>query len=184
MASNPRLALDRFCGLASGDVLNIGDVKTSPHSLEIGQKARVLTISLERDADIVGDYNSHDFKTKFDAIWCAHCLEHQRNVGAFLEKVFSDLKDGGVLCITVPPRKDNIVGGHLTLWNAGLVLYNLILAGFDCSDAEIIKDGYNISVFLKKKKAELPVLSMDKGDIEKISHYFPFDAKQGFDGNL
>lgn len=181
--SNPYRALDAFCLEAKGEVLNIGDVNTSSHTQAIKQVANVITVSLQPEADISRDYND-TLLLPFDAIWCAHCLEHQRNVGAFLDKVFKDLKEGGLLCITVPPRKDNIVGGHLSLWNAGLLLYNLILAGFDCSQARVMRDGYNITVMVRKKAAKLPNLDMDNGDIEKIAHFFPFDAVHGFDGNI
>lgn len=184
MASNPQKALDLFCSNISGRVLNIGDVAKSPHNISIKEKAISTTISLEPCADIVADYNSHNFHESFDAIWCAHCLEHQRNVGVFLEKIFKDLKNDGLLCITVPPLKHNIVGGHLSLWNGGILLYNLILAGFDCSSAYLIRDGYNVSVLVRKKKAEIPNLNMDFGDIEKISNFFPFDAKHGFNGDI
>lgn len=118
----------------------------------------------------------------FDAIWCCHVLEHQRNVGAFLEKCFADLKDGGWLAVTVPPRKDEIVGGHLTLWNAGLLLYNLILAGFDCSGASVKTYGYNVSVIVRKRRANLPALKMDCGDIESLAEFFPMPVEQGFSG--
>jgi SAM-dependent methyltransferase len=187
--SKPYKALQKFCELAIGDVLNIGDVRESPHTQEIEKWADVTTISLRSGADVRGDYLSHKFKCgllakKFDGIWCAHCLEHQRNPGAFLEKIFSDLKDGGILCVTVPPHKDSIVGGHVTLWNGGLLLYNLVLAGFDCSEARLLKDGYNISVLVEKRRADLPELNMDSGDIEKLAQFFPMPVQQGFDGNI
>ena len=51
-----------------------------------------------------------------------------KTVYLFLKKVHSLLNEGGYLAIIVPPRKPFIVGGHVTIWNAGLVLYNLILA--------------------------------------------------------
>lgn len=184
MSSTPYRALARFCSLVNGNVLSVGDVSSSDHSVVISGVSNLTTISLESGADIVSDYNEYKFKKKFDGIWCAHCLEHQRSVGVFLDKIFSDLKDGGILCITVPPRKDKIVGGHLSLWNGGLLLYNLILAGFDCSGAEVLKDGYNISVIVRKKAAKIPDLKMDCGDIEALSHFFPFPAEHGFDGNI
>ncbi len=138
MSSTPYRALARLCKEATGSVLNIGDTADSPHSLQMKAAGLdVTTIGLLPEADIQADYNKKALGV-YDAIWCAHCLEHQRNVGSFLEKIFSELKDGGVLCVTVPPLKTNIVGGHLTLWNGGLLLYNLILAGFDCAKASII----------------------------------------------
>ena len=96
-----------------------------------------------------------------------------------------DLKEGGLLAITVPPRKQNIVGGHVSLWNTGTLLYHLILAGFDCSAASAACYGYNISVIVQKRTAALPALTSDKGDIELLAHLFPMplQARQGFDGD-
>lgn len=121
----------------------------------------------------------------FDGIWASHVLEHQLNPGDFLRKIHNDLREGGMLAITVPPRKDHIVGGHVTLWNAGLLLYNLILAGFDCSDAAVATYHYNISVVVRKKTIEqLPELHYDSGDIDLLKSYFPkgLDIKEGFNG--
>lgn len=120
-----------------------------------------------------------------DLVWCSHCLEHQLNPHEFLRSIYHLLDDGGVLAITVPPRKDQIVGGHVSIWNAGLLLYHLILAGFDCSSASVMTDDYNVSVIVKKKPIEaFPELEFARGDIEKLSAYFPFEAKHGFDGNI
>ena len=135
----------------------------------------------------MGDFNKIDINETYDTIWCCHILEHQLNVNSFLKKINSLLNEGGLLAITVPIRKPFIVGGHVSLWNAGLLLYNLILAGFDCSKYCKIKQyDYNIGIIIKKKTIqELPEnLSMDKGDIELLSKYFPFDATHNFNGDI
>jgi SAM-dependent methyltransferase len=123
---------------------------------------------------IRGDYLNIKFDEQFDAIWVCHVLEHQLNVNIFLTKILHDLKEEGILAITVPPKKDRIVGGHVTLWNAGLILYNLVLAGFDCSEAKIKTYDYNISVILKKQTiVRTPKITYDCGDIEKLKIYLP-----------
>ena len=121
-----------------------------------------------------------------DCVWASHVLEHQLNVNRFLKKVHADLKEGGVLCITVPPLKHEIVGGHVTVWNAGLLVYNLVMAGFDCSVVRILQYGNNITILILKKTIEIPTnLHFDKGDIEKLAEFFPpFAKKQGFNGNV
>ena len=134
------------------------------------------------------DWESGPFKAslhrKYDGIWMSHVLEHLLDVNHSLLRVGWALKPGGVLCVTVPPAKHNIVGGHVSLWNAGLLLYRLILAGFDCSNAAVKAYGYNISVILRYKWAELPTLRRDAGDIETLAHLFPFDAHQNFNGDI
>jgi SAM-dependent methyltransferase len=125
-------------------------------------------------------------KDGFDLVWTSHVLEHQMNTLTFLQCLKTDLKEGGWLSTTVPPLKHEIVGGHVTLWNAGLLLYNLVMAGFDCSQAKIKTYGYNISVIVRKKSVELPKnLHYDRGDIEKLATFFPQPFRhQGFNGQI
>ena len=134
--------------------------------------------------DLLGDFNNLATDKLYDCIWCSHVLEHQLNVNHFLTKIFHTLKDDGVLAITVPPLKHAIVGGHVTLWNAGLLLYNLILAGFDCKDAAVKSYGYNISVIVNKRTAILPELNYDAGDMNALNEFFPLGVYEGFDGNI
>ncbi len=149
------------------------------------QGKEVTTISLCEPADFVGDYLNFKPEVPVDAIWACHVLEHQANTGLFLTKCFNDLRDNGILAVTVPPAKHDIVGGHLALYNAGLLLYQLIIAGFDCEEASIASYGYNISVVVRKRIADIPNdLAADAGDIEKLSRFFPIEAVQGFDGRI
>ena len=140
-------------------------------------------LDIKPPADFVGDYLSSDVGL-YDCIWSSHVLEHQLDVHRFLVKCFSDLRMGGLLSITVPPLKHELVGGHLTLWNEGLLVYNLILAGFDCRHARVGVYGYNLSVLVEKSPVDLPDLKFDFGDIEVLSEYFPWPVVHGVDGRL
>lgn len=131
------------------------------------------------------NYMAEDFPPEsFDGIWMSHILEHVLDVHAWLRKVHHDLKYGGLLAVTVPPAKHEIVGGHVSLWNAGLLCYRLILAGFDCSEARAGTYGYNISVIVRKSTIELPPLAMDNGDIERLAHFFPIPFAQNSRGDF
>ncbi len=128
----------------------------------------------EKISTIVADFNEYQFNQKFDCIWCSHVLEHQLNVQLFLRKIYSLLNDNGVLALTVPPAKSMITGGHISFWNAGLLMYNLILAGFDCRYAKIKQYDYNLSIIVQKgQKTNLDNLEYDMGDIKKLKKYLP-----------
>jgi SAM-dependent methyltransferase len=166
--------------LAAYDFRSVLDVGCGPgrHSAILRQAGKEVTgIDFVKMCDdvIVANYLHHEFDRQFDCLWLSHVLEHQINVNQFLQKVFRDLKPGGILAVTVPPLKHQIVGGHVTLWNAGLLLYNLILAGFDCRRARVKHYGYNISVLVPKLAAAVPYerLHFDRGDIELVSSFFP-----------
>jgi len=153
-------------------------------SIDFGRSIYYARTS-EHRTTITADYLNYDFGHTFDAIWASHVLEHQPNVNLFLRKIYQDLKDGGVLAITVPPLKHEIVGGHLTVWNAGLLLYNLVMAGFDCREASILQYGYNISVIVRKKPiSDHPQLAYDAGDINLLRAYLPPGTREPFNGDI
>lgn len=134
---------------------------------------------------VKGDYYTYEFDEKFDCIWASHVLEHQVNPNLFLKKIHSDLKEGGILAITVPPLKHEIVGGHVTLWNAGLLIYQLVLAGFNCKFISIKSYGYNISIVLKKESiVSYPELHFDSGDIKRMIEFFPDNFSEPFNGDI
>lgn len=81
--------------------------------------------------------------------------------------------------------KNEIVGGHVSIWNAGLLIYNLVMAGFDCRRAAILRYSYNISCIIEKRSIVLPKdLNYDYGDIEKLSMYLPQGLAEGFNGDI
>jgi SAM-dependent methyltransferase len=181
-------------GQALERLLELDDVRTV---LDIGSGAglhaqalraqgrEVTTISLEPGADYVGDFLSWPSeKRDFDAVWACHVLEHQVNPGLFLAECRRRLRPGGYLAVTVPPAKQGLVGGHVTLWNAGLLLYQLVMAGFDCRNARVGTYGYNISVIVPNEPAELPALTHDAGDLARLAKFFPVPIGEGADGVL
>lgn len=177
-------ALNKLLQQDFNTVLDVGSGEGIQAKIMQDAGKEVTTIAWTGDADYIGDYCDTEFPHGFDAIWASHVLEHQRNTGLFLDKCFRDISEGGWLAVTVPPLKQDIVGGHVNLYNAGLLLYQLILAGFDCKNAMVKTYGYNISVIVKKKKAVLPDLWYDRGDIELLSPFFPMQVKQGFNGHI
>lgn len=175
-------ALERFNRFTDIEtVLDVGCGDSSHAAVMRAAGKKVVTVSLRPPADVLCDYMETNLGP-VDGIWASHVLEHMPDAGRFLKKCFNDLCDDGVLAITVPPAKHEIVGGHVSLWNEGLLLYRLILAGFDCSEAAVGAYEYNLSVIVRKKKANLPPLAWDCGDIERLAQFFPIPVTQGFNG--
>ena len=145
------------------------------------QAGKIVT---ETDLSRDGDYLLQRFPVPFDLVWASHVLEHQPNAHAFLLTLAQDCKPGGLIAITVPPLKHAIVGGHVSLWNAGLLLYHLALVGVDCRNARVKTYGYNISVIVRNNRLPLPELRWDAGDIGRLSSLLPDFAIEGFNGNI
>ena len=128
-----------------------------------------------------------DFKgRKYDFTLASHTLEHQRNIGLFIDKMISLTSDDGLICIIVPTRKPFITGGHFTIWNPGLLLYNLVAAGLDCSKAYVMQRDYDIFVTVRKKMFDLGDIGLtyDRGDVDLLQEYFPFELKEPFNGDI
>lgn len=168
---NADQALEKLLTLPFSTVLDLG-AGEGKHT-EIFEKAGKAVISITYEN---GDFLTKDLG-KFDCIWASHVLEHQPNPNLFLKKCFNDLNENGILAVTVPPLKNLIVGGHVTLWNPGILLYQLVLAGFDCSKASVKTYGYNISVIVRKISFEMPKLNFDHGDLNKLKAFFPVEVK-------
>jgi SAM-dependent methyltransferase len=126
----------------------------------------------------------------WEAIWASHVLEHSTDPGRFLGACCLGLKPGGLLAVTVPPAKYECVGGHVTLWTAGTLLYQALLAGFDTRAARIKTYGYNISLIVPRPLApiELPALRHDAGDLAALRHLLPdglnWLGPDSFDGRI
>jgi hypothetical protein len=168
-------ALTKFMAQAprSQEILNIGGLDTDPHT-KIMRKARfeVVTVNVIEPANIVCPY-LNAYTRGQSAIWCSHCLEHQLNPGEFLQKLFFDLEEDGLLALTVPPPKTQIVGGHVTAWNDAVLIHQLIMAGFDCKRADVWRYGYNISAVMRKRSRPEIQWKMSKADLPALIKYTP-----------
>ncbi|MFD1329887.1 glycosyltransferase [Mycoplana ramosa] len=139
------------------------------------------------DVDICDLHQFGD--AEFDAIWCAHVLEHVSNTGLALDELRRVLRSDGWLFIAVPPYKDRIVGGHVNSgWNLGSLMYVLADAGFGLAQGRFIHHGYNVFAMVQRGPGRLPagVLRRANGDIEVLAEAgrFPegFSPRQGFNG--
>ncbi|CAO3363878.1 class I SAM-dependent methyltransferase [Azospirillum palustre] len=138
----------------------------------------VTTLDPYFPADIKEDFLDAKIDQKYDVAWCSHVLEHQRNIGVFVEKLFSVINDDGYLAISVPPEMIHwVCFGHPNQMNAGFLLYHLILGGFDCREAKILTYGYNVSVILQKKDNGLPRNSWAL-ERDAVINFFPEEMRR------
>lgn len=105
------------------------------------------------------------------------------DVYPFIRKLFDCCKNDGYVCITVPSEISGFVTeGHVSFWNAGSLMINVIHSGYSCVHAGVKTYGLNVSLFVPKE----PIL--DFGDYRTIfdsRKYLPpnFDyGNNGFGG--
>ena len=108
----------------------------------------------ESKAEFKGDFNTHKFKSKYDMVFCSHVIEHQRNQGAFLDKIYDILNDDGDLVISGPKHPaERFIEGHISTTILPVFLQILIYAGFDCKNGKMMSlAGIENSFIVKKAK--------------------------------
>jgi 2-polyprenyl-3-methyl-5-hydroxy-6-metoxy-1,4-benzoquinol methylase len=128
------------------------------------------------------DFNKFVPEQKYDLVWASHILEHQRNVGDFIERLIDCCSEDGIVCITVPDPHRRLWGGHVTLWTPGLLAYNFVLCGVDISKATFVRGSNEFSLFFNPCRIVLPdSLTFDYGDLNKLAALLPQDWRENGD---
>ncbi len=127
------------------------DIKPDPFEWDAECNARLLP-NYTHTHQAVETLEFKEEAEPFDLIWSCHVLEHLPNVQEHLIQLHDYLKDDGWLYIAVPTNsQDRLHVGHLTIWTPALLMYNLICAGWDCSDAKWYTSYQTIGLCMKKK---------------------------------
>lgn len=181
LALSPRSVLDVGSGgghhaqafAASGAMVVCVDFGTSVYARD--QSAAGM-------ATFQGDFSDYVPPVgKFDVVWASHVLEHQRNVGVFIEKLVECCREGGYVCITVPDPHRNLWSGHVSLWSPGLLAYNIVLCGVDLSSARYIRGTNEFSILFSPRRVTLPPLTFDSGDLLLLERYLPGSFSENTD---
>jgi len=155
------------------NLLDVGSGRREHAEIFSAMGKKVTTLDAVFDADYQMDFLDLSEDITFDAIHCSHVLEHQRNIGLFCDKLFCHLETDGILGISVPPECHHyFCFEHPNHFNAGFLIYHLVMAGFDCRETSILTYGYNVSVVLKKRDNHLPRVSYALGR-DDVLPFFP-----------
>lgn len=93
-------------------------------------------------SNIKDDFMDYCFNETFDIIYCSHVIEHQRNIGNFLDKIFDLLTVDGKLLIAVPKHDGNVmIEGHINSFLTPLFIQQLVYAGFDLKNGKYLSCG-------------------------------------------
>lgn len=128
---------------------------------EILKKAGLEVIQIDKyseKAEIKEDFMDYQFQNKFDVIFCSHVIEHQRNVGHFLDKIYDLLSDDGLLLLSAPKHiPERLVEGHLNCFYTSYFFQQLIHAGFDLKKGKFLSCAgiENVAIVPKAKNFDI-----------------------------
>lgn len=112
---------------------------------DILRKAGLDVFQLDKYSDRAEykvDFIGHDFDRQFDVVFCSHVIEHQRNVGRFLDKIHDVMADDGLLVISAPKHTaETMVEGHLNCFFTTYFVQQLVHAGFDLQRGKYLSCG-------------------------------------------
>jgi len=151
--------------IATGSQVTGVDVRESPHEHDLYRH-------VQHPIENMG-FEEND--KPYDMVWCSHTLEHMPNVQFALRQMDGFLKEGGWLYLAVPSGpQDRLHIGHLTLWTPALLMYNLICAGWDCSEAFWYTNNQTIGLCMKKKQiADMSWRTGLPGEVNDVNKYTP-----------
>lgn len=125
-----------------------------------------------------GDFMHIDFDRKFHIVYASNIIEHMKNTGMFIEKLFNICDDDGYVAIVVPrPHLNRLLSGHINIYTPVTLLYNIVTSGYDCSDARVCNGVYEKSIIVKKQPIRDKNFTYRTGVVDgvnTISKYFPW----------
>lgn len=152
--------------------------------IDVWNPRDIAKLSEQKGIEFInGDILRYDFKgRKFQCVVSSHVIEHVANTEDFVRRLMELTEEGGIICIVYPKMKQQVVGGHVHIFNNGIVYYNLIRCGISCKDWITLSKGYSNCLMGRFNRFEIPQLTYSRGEIELLSEHFPFPAKQDFHG--
>jgi SAM-dependent methyltransferase len=151
--------------VAAGAAVTCVDYGTSIYATDPARECGLHVINV--------DFNRWEPDRQYDLVWASHVLEHQRNVGHFLERLIACCAPNGHVAITVPFPHRRLWGGHVSIWTPGLLVYNTVLCGVNLSTAKLIYGYRETSLIFRPDPIDLPELTFDSGDVDKLAHFLP-----------
>lgn len=115
----------------------------------------------------------------YDVVWTS-ALHRVRNPGVFIDNLKKYLIPGGTLVINAPCANNALGSGNLTMWNAGLIIYNLVRAGIDCKHARVCTTKTIVSVIVTLTGRYVP----PDISFNTLGDFFPIPIAQHFDGRI
>lgn len=135
---------------------------------------------------LTGDWDTIEFKEKFDVVWAHSVLQESKNPLKFLHRMNTFTSDGGVLCLSFPTTINTFYGepDHRVypLVTQPITIVNLIhmlaLSGFNCREGFLYKQPNTniINAFVYKDSNE--VYDYNEKTIYELVDFLPESCEQ------
>jgi len=162
-------------------VLDVGSGKSEHTKSLLAHGAKVVGIDMQparlrhpNYSHVQGNFLVLSTFDQYDAVWTSHTLEHVPDPGVFLRKCRTVTKLGGWFGIVVPSdRNDILIDSHCTFWTPAHLLYNMVLAGWNCKDAEYYTEGRDIGLLVSRMDVPTKAFTYATGQLGALQDYFP-----------
>lgn len=161
--------------LVAGDERHAKYVEKNAHRAlwQLEQEVRPEDLMLGyvyRRPDIEGPLNSVDFNAQAAGAFICERLQKQPNLRDYLEDLRHKVQVDGPVGFVVPNAHFELVNDHVNLFTEGTLIYNLVLAGWNCRDAVVRIGPRHIEVILRR--VDIPELTSTR--IDDIAIYTPY----------
>lgn len=102
---------------------------------------------LNEDLNAIGCFDN--IGKPIDGMFASHVVEHLGNPFGFLHLSCRRLAENGLMCVIVPPFKDQVVDNHIFIgWNVGYLMNLLLRCGFNIRDGKFRQIDYNVAAIV------------------------------------
>lgn len=123
-----------------------------------------------RQPDLEASLTEFDFNGQVGAAFICERLQMIGNLREYLTDLRHKVALDAPVCFVVPLAHWEFVTDHVNLFTEGTLLYNLILAGWNCKDAVVKKTPRHVEVTLRR--LDLPELTSTR--IDDIAKFTPY----------
>lgn len=177
-------ALDRFLSMLESKESAILVAANNRHAKKIesqGYKAvwqvdrpvpadDVMLGRVFRKPDAQGDLGRMKFTQPLAGAFVCERLQKQPNLFNYLVSLRNAVVEEGPVALVVPNAHHELVDDHINLFTAGTLIYNLVRAGWDCSQANVWFDKRFINITMRRQDTPEPYPQT----VDQINVYTPF----------
>lgn len=171
-------------GSSPQSILIAGEQRHAQQAEKAGHKVLWQVDSPVRDTDLMmgyvyrrpdleGPLLDYDFPSLAQAAFVCERVQKAPNLRDYLVDLRLKVHVDAPVTFIVPLAHHELVRDHYTLFTEGTLLYNFVMAGWNCRDAVVKKTPRHLEVSLRR----LDIPHIESSQIEDIAIYMPYNKR-------